>query len=151
MRKAAYALATALLVATSAGVLASNPTVQPPSYDALMAMSEVERRDTFRAMDLTARLSLIQTHIDRWLAENRNRLTTSQIALVTEVRGNLTAERHASDQMKSLERRMRCELWRSDAIALRFIQDPPMSSSWINDLQEWAYDCVVAKAIEAVF
>lgn len=85
------------------------------------------------------------------LRPGRGAWKLSQVALVAEVKDNLTPERHASDQMLAVQRRMLCELWRSDAIALRFIQDPPMSSSWVNDLQEWAYDCVVAKAVEAVF
>ena len=151
MRKAARALTTALLVAASLGGLASNNSIVQPSYDALMAMSATERRTTLQAMDPTARLTMFRTHVDRWLAENRNRLTASQVALVTEVRDNLTPERSASDQMKVLEQRMRCELWRSDAIALALPQRDRMSSSWFNDVHSWLSDCVVPKAIDAVF
>lgn len=150
MRKAAHALTMALVVAASVAILASGSIVQP-SYDALMAMPASERRATLQAMEQTARLTVFRTHIDRWLEQNRNRLSTSQVALVTEVRNNLTPERHDPEQMIALERKMQCELWRSDVIALSLPNRDQMSSSWFNDVGHWIRECVVAKAIDAVF
>jgi hypothetical protein len=150
MRKATCTLTAAMMVATLVGVTASNTTVQP-SYDALMAMPAGERQATLRAMDETARRVMFQTHIDRWLDQNRRRLSAGQVALVTEVRNALTQEPRDETRMLALDARMRCELWRSDMIALSLPHRDEMSSSWFNDVRQWVGDCVVSPAIDAVF
>ena len=150
MRKVAVALSLALLIVGSVALLGADVIVQP-SYDALMAMSASERRAALTSMEQPDRLAAFRTHVDRWLEQNRPRLSASQVALVTQVRDNLTSERHASNQMLVLEQRMRCELWRSDAIALALPKRDQMSSSRLNDILSWLDDCVVPKAIDAVF
>ena len=115
-----------------------------------MAMSSDERRATLMTMEEPARLALFRAHIDYWLDQNRDRLSASQAALVTEVRNNLTPGRD-DYEMIALERRMRCELWRSDVIAVSLPHRDHMSSSVWQDLSYWFRECVVSKAIDIVF
>jgi hypothetical protein len=150
MRRATCGFITALLLAVSVGVLASDSILQP-SYDALMAMSAEERRSALRGMDEAARMALFRTHIDRWLEQNRSRLSSSQIALLTDVRNSLTPEQRDVDRTSVLERRMRCELWRSDLIAVTLPHRDQMSSSWLGDVAYWVDECVISKVIDAVF
>ena len=150
MRTAASRLTVSFVLAASLGALASGPTVQP-SYDALMAMPATQRQATLRALDEPAKLELFRTHIDRWLEENRSRLSASQVALVTDVRDALTPERRDLERQRALGYRMLCELWRSDVIALSLPLRDQMSSSRLNDVEEWLSDCVIAPAIDVVF
>jgi hypothetical protein len=150
MRNAAGWLVAALLLAASTGARASNEPVQP-SYDALIAMSAAERQAALRAMDEPARLAMFQTHVDRWLAQHRARLSQAQIALVTDVRDTLTPERRDPARQRALEQRMVCELWRSDVIALSLPLRDQMSSSRLNDVGQWLSDCVIAPALDAIF
>lgn len=152
MRTAAHMLAVSLVLAASLSfhVSASRPFVQP-SYDALMAMSAAERQATLAAMDHPARLAMFRAHVDRWLEENRTRLNTGQVALITDVRDSLIPEPRDLDRQRALEQRMRCELWRSDVIALSLPHRDRMSSSALSDVGYWLRECVVVRAIDAVF
>ena len=102
-------------------------------------------------MDEPTRMMLFRTHIDRWLEQNRRRLSSSQIALVTEVRNSLTPERPVDERIVALERRMRCELWRSDVIAISLPHRDQTSVSWLGDVAYWVDECIVSKVIDAVF
>jgi putative exporter of polyketide antibiotics len=148
MRTAAYTLTATLVFAVS--LLASNETVQP-SYDALMAMPAAERQATLAAMGQPARLTMFRTHIDRWLEQNRGRLSANQVGLVTEVRDSLMSAQRDLDAQRALEQRMRCELWRSDVIALSLPHRDSMSSTTLSDVGHWLRECVVAKGIDVVF
>jgi hypothetical protein len=150
MRKVSYTLAAVLVFAAPTVGPASNASVQP-SYDALMAMPSAERQAALRGMEEMARRAIFQTHIDRWLSENRRRLSASQFALVTEVRNALMQEPRDQKRMVALDARMRCELWRSDMMALSLPHRDEMSSSWFNDVRRWVGDCVLAPALDAVF
>ena len=150
MRKAVHELMVALFIAVSVGALASGSVAQP-SYDALMAMPAGERRAALKTMDESTRMKLFRTHIDRWLEQTRSRLSSSQIALVTEVRDSLTPGRRADAHVVALERRMRCDLWRSDVIALVLPHRDQPSVSWLSDVAYWVDECVVSKVIDAVF
>ena len=150
MRKHLFAFAAVAVLSLSDGAFASNAIIQP-SYEALLAMPVAERKIAFRNMDGSGQLVILQTHVDRWLAANRNRLTTSQVALVKEVRDSLTSARDSEASRRRLHERMRCELWRSDVTALEFPDDQLPSSSWIADVDYWFYECVYVKAIDAVF
>jgi hypothetical protein len=59
-----------------------------------MSMPATERQATLTAMGEPSRLMMFRTHIDRWLDENRARLSASQVALVTDVRDSLTPGQH---------------------------------------------------------
>jgi hypothetical protein len=78
-------------------------------------------------------------------------LSASQVTLVTDVRDSLMPERRDLERQRALHERMRCELWRSDVIALSLPHRDSMSSSRLNDVGVWLRECVVADAIEFVF
>lgn len=149
MRKQALALAAIAVLSLSAGALASNRSVQP-SYDALLAMPAAERKTAFRNLDGGAQLAILGMHVDRWLETNRSRLSASQIELIQQVRATLTDNRDL-EKSRVLFERMRCELSRSDLSALEFPDDQMGTSSWVRDLDYWVRECVLAKAIEAMF
>ena len=65
------------------------PTI---GYDQFMPQSLEERRRIFNAISAENRALLIKTHVERWLAANRPRLTHEQIAVVDEMRRFITPE-----------------------------------------------------------
>ena len=149
MRTAAFAFVAVLLTAGAMSVRAADSVIQP-SYDALMAMSAEQRQQALKAMDIPTHLALSRTHIDRWLAENRPRLSENQLAIVEEVRDNLTPELYRSERLGVLERQMQCELWMSDVFALTLARaDRP--SSRFDDVRYWLRSCVLEDVIEFIY
>ena len=149
MRRVAFAVATAVLLAVSAGVRASSPTVQV-SYDTIIGMPVAQRQAVLKALDPDALLALNRTNIDRWLEQNRYRLTTSQVALVRDVRMSLEPDQRDLENALALQKRMRCELWRSDVLALSMThRDRPASR--LSDVGFWVAECVVKKVVRTVF
>jgi len=55
------------------------------SYDQFMPQPREERLRVFSEVSAENRALLIKTHIERWLAANRPRLTPEQIAVIEEV------------------------------------------------------------------
>src|SRR5689334_21021548 len=147
MRRA-IAMVAALLVA-SLGVSAAGEIVQV-SYETVMAMSPTERQAVLRGLEQTELMDLNRINLDRWLEQNRPRLSASQIALVRDVRRSFDAVPRDLSLELALQNRMRCELWRSDVRALSMThRDEPASR--LGDWGFWLGECVVKKTVNAVF
>ena len=61
-------------------------------YDRFMPQPLEERRRIFNEISAENRALLIKTHVERWLAANRPRLTHEQIAVVDEMIHFITPE-----------------------------------------------------------
>lgn len=61
-----------------------NQEQQSIGYDEFMPQPFQERRRIFDEISAENRVLLIKTHIERWLAANRQRLNNEQIAVVEE-------------------------------------------------------------------
>lgn len=68
------------------------------SYDEFMPQPFQERLKIFNNISAENRALLIKTHVERWLAANRPRLTQEQIALVEEMIPYLTPERYQAER-----------------------------------------------------
>lgn len=149
MRKATFALVAAIWAAGALGVVAAVSTIQP-SYDALMAMPSEQRQQALKAMDIPTHLAMSRTHIDRWLAANRARLSDNQVTIVEQVRDHLTPESYRSERLGELERQMQCELWMSDVFALTLARADRRSSRF-EDVRYWLRSCVLDDVIEFIY
>lgn len=150
MQKRLLALATIAVLSSSAVGLASNDTPQV-SYDVFIGLPAAERSAAFRRMAPTDQQLILSTHFNRWLEANRHRLSASQIKLVEEARDAFWRQFMGPPLVnRGLHERLRCGLWRSDLHALNFLEDA-QPRSFITDLDDWFFECVYTKAIDAVF
>jgi hypothetical protein len=88
-RIGACALAFCLVTANS-GAQGSAPV----TYDLFMRLDLRERTRTFNHATPETRAELVQTHIKRWIARNRTRLTPEQLLVMFENLGFVTADHY---------------------------------------------------------
>jgi hypothetical protein len=110
---------TLVLLLVSTAVLAQSAHVD---YDVFMQGDRAARIRTFQTMTPDNKAEVVRTHIDRWLAVNRNRLTAEQVTVVEENRAFVTAELYERPRTpgilarsKELETRALAVLSRQDA------------------------------------
>ena len=65
------------------------PTI---NYDQFMPQPLERRRQIFNEVSAENRALLIKTHVERWLAANRPRLTSEQVAVLEEISGRISPE-----------------------------------------------------------
>ena len=104
-----------LVVAIAASFLSAAPLLAQSAitYDSLMKQDTEGRSALFSTLSPENRGAIMNTHIQRWIAKNRARLSSEQItlleermALVTEeVSGRLPKTRETSDRLNDLQRR----------------------------------------------
>ena len=71
------------------------PTI---GYDQFMPQPLQDRRRIFNEISAENRALLIKTHVERWLAANRPRLTSEQIAVLEEIIAYITPERYQAER-----------------------------------------------------
>lgn len=71
------------------------PTI---GYDQFMPQSLQERIRIFNEVSAENRAMLIKTHVERWLATNRPRLTDEQVAIVEEIIPFITPELYQAER-----------------------------------------------------
>lgn len=100
------------------GWSATRPPQQIPievvSYDDFMHMERRERLRVFNEISPGNRAAIVRTHVQRWLAKNREQLSDEQVALVEETFRVLTPEVYTpegrekrADEIAELQERMR--------------------------------------------
>jgi hypothetical protein len=67
-------------------------------YDQFMPEPLQERLRIFNEVSAENRAMLIRTHVERWLAANRHRLTDEQISVVEEVIGFILPESYRAER-----------------------------------------------------
>jgi hypothetical protein len=67
---------------------------QTIGYDQFMPRPLDERIRLFNEISAENRAELVKTHVERWLAANRSRLTDEQVAVVEEVARFILPERY---------------------------------------------------------
>jgi len=112
-----------------------------------MGLPVTECKAALVALEPGPRFEMYRIHIDRWLNQNRGRLSRDQVAYVTEMRDLLTPDGVDSKRMVELTDRMRCEFWKSDAMALGLPQTDRLASSRIGDVTYWFRNCVIDKLL----
>jgi hypothetical protein len=85
-------LALCLLAANSHGQ--GSQLSAPISYDAFMCLDIQERNRTFKQVSPETRAELVQTHIKRWIDQNRTRLTPAQLLVMLENLGFVTPDHY---------------------------------------------------------
>jgi hypothetical protein len=87
------------------------------SYDRFMPKPLEERIRIFNDVSAENRAELMKTHIERWLAANRRRLTGEQVAVVEEIIPFITPEKYRAD--RDAEKVVReVEVWQEKAEAV---------------------------------
>jgi hypothetical protein len=67
-------------------------------YDQFMPQPLEDRRKIFNEISAENRALLIKTHVERWMAANRPRLTGEQIAILEEIILCITPERYQAER-----------------------------------------------------
>lgn len=108
-----------MLIATSSSGFGQPAHID---YDTFFQGDRAARLRVFQTMTPANRAEVVRTHIDRWLAVNRHRLSAGQVAIVEENRAFITAEVYERPQApsnlaraKELETRTLSVLSREDA------------------------------------
>jgi len=70
----------------------------PIGYDQFMPQPLQERLRIFNEVSAENRALLIKTHVERWLATNRPRLTHEQIAVIEEIISYITPESYQAER-----------------------------------------------------
>lgn len=61
-------------------------------YDKFFLSSDEERKEIFNEISADNRAFLVKTHVERWLAANRSRLTDEQVSVVEELIQSISPE-----------------------------------------------------------
>ena len=99
------------------------PTI---SYDQFMPQSLERRRQIFSEISAENRSLLIRTHVERWLATNRSRLNSEQVAVVEESIRFISPERYQEgrdmekihQEAEALRKKAEAVLSREDVIQI---------------------------------
>lgn len=131
----------------------SQVQLQPMTYEAFMAVETPKRSEVFATLTPENKSALKRAHAEAWLARNRQRLSTKQIAAVQEAIAFLSPELYrqpAVAEMRVKEGKIRqqleCTLNRSDVIeAFTFLTPGPAPtfSERVDEWLSWFGDCVV--------
>lgn len=160
------ALATALL---PMWVLVGNAALpdgapQHLTYEQFAALTPEDRHERFRSLEDGNKAVLLREHVDRWLAQNRWRLSSAQIAIVEEL-GSLLFDRFhnpaASGSPEYNERvdalglqglyggKAECSLRHSDfwTVLGPMAQPLPPDWGWRDDMWKWFERCIAPKVL----
>jgi hypothetical protein len=97
-----------------------NQEQTPIGYDQFMPQPLQERRRIFNEISAENRALLIKTHIGRWLAANRLRLTPEQIAVLEEITTYITPELYQAERdMEEVERKAEALRKKAEAVFSR--------------------------------
>lgn len=121
------------------------------SYESFMQLDAQVREERFGAMSPENKSLIMRTHAETWLAKNRARLSTSQVALVQDAIEFLSPELYRNptdpgfdEKGRELEKAFRCALPRSDVMELfGATRSSVPRASWLDDIWAWFEDCVV--------
>lgn len=95
---------------------------EPPmiSYDQFMPQPRKRQIQIFNEISAENRALLIQTHIKRWLATNRSRLTSEQVAVVEESIRFISPEKYEEGRdMEKIHREIEALLEKAEAVLSR--------------------------------
>lgn len=106
-------LLAALFLTTPSPITAQPAPREVIVYDDFMKQERRERLELFSEITPGNRAALVRTHIQRWLAKNRDRLTEEQLALLEESFRSITPEAYTAngraeeeDEVRDLMERM---------------------------------------------
>ncbi len=90
---------------------------QSIGYDQFMPQPFKERLKIFNEISAENRALLVKTHVERWLAANRHRLTQEQVAVIEEIIPSISPEKYRPE--RDDEKVMReIEAWQEKAEAV---------------------------------
>ena len=74
------------------GIIVSVVAAQPAAYDTFMQLNVEQRHVQFRTFTPEQRADLVKTHLQRYLAKHRSRLTSEQTKFLEETAKVMSAE-----------------------------------------------------------
>jgi hypothetical protein len=93
------------------------------TYDDFMKIDVEQRRGRFAALSAENKSLIVRTHAERWLANNRARLTASEVGVFQEMINFVTPERYAKraetamdKEEQALRAKMRCRVSTEDVV-----------------------------------
>ncbi len=79
-------------ISVSGQQTASPAAVATVNYDDFMRLDFKARREQFSRVSPESKATIMRTHAERWLAENRNRLSRSEVAIFQELIAYVTPD-----------------------------------------------------------
>jgi hypothetical protein len=93
------------------------------AYDDFMKLSADQKRARFGEMNAENRSAIVRAHAERWLKNNRGRLTASEVSVFQELIGFITPERYrrrantdTGKEEEALPAKMRCRVSSDDVV-----------------------------------
>ena len=128
-------------------------------YEAFMKLSARERRPRFAALSADNKATIVQTHVRRWLDENRGRLTSGELAIFQEMIAFVTPDLYRRRRDEELDKRVdamvagiRCRVSDEDVREATDVFAERSDSSRLKG--QWSYlsraKCWIGWAIEGV-
>lgn len=145
-------VAATVALSSSAGLpLALQQEAAPQiSYEEFMKLGHASRRQRFAQVDAGTKAAIMRSHIAAWLAKNRGRLSTGQVAVVQDAIEFVTPELYESPttrdlmaRSEALQARLACRLRRSDILTAFKPSDPPKVATWLEDSSAWFSACLL--------
>jgi hypothetical protein len=144
-------LAAALTLVTATVVIARDLTqggvpsgTVSGTYQDFMKLPADERPALFAAITPESKAVIMRTHIERWIHSNKERLTTSEIAVFEEIAAWVTpqiyrkgTERALDQREQALRARMRCGVSPEDVRAATNLYAP--ASIPLSEKATWSY------------
>jgi len=122
------------------------------TYEAFIELDYAARAERFRETNAETKAMIMRTHGERWLAENRARLTTGQVDLVREAIAFVTPALYLNPtdpdtlrRTEALEAKLRCRLRHSDIMIAFKVSQPPANASWVDDFSIWFNGCLLGR------
>lgn len=142
---ALYGFILAILVLCASGTRSQEPStptsVRQVTYDEFISLTVDQRRERFRQMSPENKALVIRTHGERWLNDNRGRLTATERAIFREVIDFVTPELYRTPMAPEVDRKeralrakLRCRVDDNDVMrafnVFRAPGDPPVAPKW---------------------
>ena len=150
MRVIPALIAATILIASSAVTLTfAGQTPSPPSeitYDEFVKLDRAARTKRFNTLSADSKALIKRTQAERWLADNRLRLSGLQIAAVTDAIAFVTPDiyRQPDDpairkREESVKQKLTCALGRDVATQAFALHPPPPSApiTWRSTVDSW--------------
>jgi hypothetical protein len=137
------AASLALVLATAAGIQAQQSSPIAADYDKFMALAAQQRREQFGKMSAEAKAFTVRTHAERWIAANKARLGSAELAAMQEAVSFITPRIYATPMDPTVLKRenevkasMRCRVNTNDVVAAFNVSD---ASPIPQEKSRWSY------------
>lgn len=139
--------ASAMAAVLCVGIASATPLQTPPiardlSYEDFVRLDAKQRREAFGRLTPESKASIVRTHAERWLSDNRQRLSSNELSIFQEIIATVTPDLYRKPPDPSSIRRerdinanSRCRVNPEDVVAAFDVFEEKISAAKTR----WAY------------